>query len=80
MLSFGKILLLAGVVLAVMVVWRWLKTRDAAPSGRRQAGRRGREALTQDMEPCPACGTFVAVGTGTCGRPECPATRGKTRA
>lgn len=81
MLSFGKILLLAGVILGVMVVWRWLKTRDDPPAARRRGkgGGRGREALTQDMEPCPGCGTFVAAGTGACGRPECPATQGKNR-
>ncbi|MGE0154127.1 MAG: hypothetical protein AB7R90_16040 [Reyranellaceae bacterium] len=71
----GKILLLAGVVLAVMVVWRWLKSRDREDGVRKpRAGRSRRGALTQDMEPCPACGTFVPVGTGACGRPECPAT------
>jgi hypothetical protein len=75
MLSFGKILMLAGVVLAVMVVWRWLKSRDRedAPAKPRQ-GRARRDALTQDMEPCPSCGTFIAAGTGSCGRKECPAT------
>ena len=75
MLSFGKILLLAGVILAVIVVWRWLKSRDrddAPPKAR--AGRSKRGTLTQDMEACPACGTFVPVGTGACGRAECPAT------
>ena len=75
MLSFGKILMLAGVVLAVMVVWRWLKSREreAGPETPRRS-RRKPAAVTQDMEPCPACGTFVASGTGTCGRAECPAT------
>jgi hypothetical protein len=75
MLSFGKILMLVGVVLAVMVVWRWLKSRDRedAPSKPR-TGRGKREALTQDMEPCPSCGTYIPAGTGSCGRQECPAT------
>jgi hypothetical protein len=75
MLSFSKILLLVGVILAVGVVWRWLKTRDRddAPQARR-AGRTKRGTLTQDMEACPSCGTFVPVGTGACGRAECPAT------
>ena len=75
MLSFGKILLLVGVILAVTVVWRWLKSRDRdeAPAKSRRA-RAKREALTQDMEPCPSCGTFIAAGTGSCGRKECPAT------
>jgi len=73
MLSFGKILMLVAVVLAVMVVWRWLKARDLE-DGQRKArrGRSRRESITQDMEPCPACGTFIAAGTGSCGRPECP--------
>ncbi len=75
MLSFGKILMLAGVVLVVMVVWRWLKSRDRdeAPPKPRQ-GRAKREALTQDMEPCPSCGTFMVAGAGSCGGRECPAT------
>lgn len=75
MLSFGKILMLAAVALTVMVVWRWLKSRELenAPEKPR-AGRRKREPLTQDMEACPGCGTFVPVGTGSCGRPECPST------
>ena len=75
MLSFGKILMLAGVVLVVMVVWRWLKSRDREDTPvRPRQGRATRETLTQDMEPCPACGTFIAAGTGSCGRKECPAT------
>lgn len=75
MLSFGKILMLAAVVLVVMVVWRWLKARDIADaSGKPRRTRAKRESIAQDMEPCPSCGTYIATGTGSCGRPECPAT------
>lgn len=80
MLSFGKILLLVAVALGVMIVWRWLKARERVEEDQaRRGGGARRRAVTQDMEPCPGCGTFVPVGSGACGRPECPASKGKSR-
>ena len=47
---------------------------SAAPErGRPRQAAGGAEARTEEMEPCPACGAYVASGRArNCGRPDCP--------
>jgi len=84
-LSFGKLLLLAGVV---TVVWYGVKYRARVEAIRRnvreefarrhaaspsRSPRPGGARPVEDLVKCPQCGAFVAAhGATNCGKPGCP--------
>ena len=84
--SIQKLLLLVAIVLAVWYGFkligrlsdqrkaeRRLREQEAAraPDPVRPAARSA--ARTEEMEPCPACGAYVASRKArNCGRPDCP--------
>lgn len=81
-LSFTKVLLLVAVVAIVWFGFRWFQRwekerRERAE--REEGGRLGRDASprpdslqTEVMTACRVCGTYVAQGARSCGRPSCP--------
>jgi hypothetical protein len=68
MLSFSKILVLVVICIAAWVVLSRLrggggaKVSDAPP----------KRLKAEDTVRCSVCGTFIAEGTGPCGRSDCP--------
>lgn len=85
--SLSKILVLAGIVLAVWYGFKFLgkldKKRKAEAALRektvpRQGAGRGRSAgsfgdsAVEDMVACPGCGTYMPAGRKSCGSPDCP--------
>ena len=82
-ISFAKVLLLAAVVAAVWLAFRWFqrweKDRQAvaeelARRRARETGERPGQSLpAEEMTACRVCGAFVAARVAsTCGRPNCP--------
>lgn len=73
MLSFGKILLIAVVVLAVLAFLRGQRAqRDRAAARRKPAPLQS----TETLERCPVCGVFRAPGDSfACAREDCPTRR-----
>jgi|GEM_PF-305679 len=85
-ISFGKVVLLVAVVAVIWFGFRWFQRwekerRDRAEREEREEGRLGRDASprprgdtmpTEVMTACRVCGTYVAEGTRSCGRPRCP--------
>jgi hypothetical protein len=81
-ISFAKVLLLVAVIAVVWFGFRWFQRwekerREKPESG--GGGRLGRDAspradpvATEVMTACRVCGTYVAPGTRSCGRPRCP--------
>jgi ribosomal protein L32 len=80
-LSFGKLLVLALLVLAIWYGFKYAGRMEQV----RQAVKRARAAAEQkrsggpprlqaeDMVKCRICGTYVAAhGVGKCGQPDCP--------
>jgi hypothetical protein len=81
-LSFGKLLLLA---ILILIVWYGFKYAARVESvrqalraealRRRQGGSGARPAArpVEDLVKCPRCGAFVAAaGAANCGKPQCP--------
>lgn len=78
-LSFGKLIVLAIVVSAV---WYTLKRPNlietVTRAARREMGKRPRPAAgppeieAEDLVKCGRCGAYVAAGSASCGRPDCP--------
>lgn len=82
-ISFPKVLLLVAVVAIVWFGFRWFqrweKERREKAEREEKEGRLGRDAApraetgrTEVMTACRVCGTYVAVGARSCGRPSCP--------
>jgi uncharacterized protein len=80
-LSFGKLLVLALLILAVWYGFKYAgrveQVRQAVKRARAQQQRGGRDAgprlQAEDMVKCHSCGTYVAAhGVGKCGQPDCP--------
>ncbi|MDB5411407.1 MAG: hypothetical protein JWL84_6319 [Rhodospirillales bacterium] len=81
-LSFGKLLVLALLILAIWYGFKYagrveqvrqaVKRARAAAAGQQRGG--GAQRLqAEDMVKCRACGTYVAAhGAGKCGRTDCP--------
>ncbi|MBL26738.1 MAG: hypothetical protein CMM50_04195 [Rhodospirillaceae bacterium] len=80
--SFGKLLVLAAIIL---VVWYGFKMvgrldrqrRDEVKAASRDTVRKPRksaEPAAEDMIKCRVCGTYVSAGpdTRSCGRSDCP--------
>jgi len=64
----SRLLVLAAVAYAVWQLWHRLIGTGGRPRDR-SAGR------IEDMAQCPVCGTYVAAGSGRCGRQDCPRRR-----
>jgi hypothetical protein len=63
------------ILLVGFLVWyalRWMN--GPARGARRRPTPRPRQqaAAIEDLVACRACGTYVASGSGSCGRPGCP--------
>jgi uncharacterized protein len=79
-LSFGKLLVLALLILAIWYGFKYAgrveQVRQAVKRARTSAGQQrggGQRLQAEDMVKCRACGTYVAAhGVGKCGRPDCP--------
>lgn len=82
-ISFTKVLLLVAVVAIVWFGFRWFqrweKERRQRAEREEEGGRLGREASPRSdtlqaevMTACRVCGTYVAQGIRSCGRPKCP--------
>jgi hypothetical protein len=71
------ILAVAG-YLAWSTVRRWVlalwgtNRRPAAPPPPPASLRPAGKAVVEDTRRCPACGAYVSVSAGKCGRPDCP--------
>ncbi len=82
--SFAKVLLLVAVVAIVWFGFRWFQRwekerREATEREGRRVGRdaapgpeRGPVAEAEVMTACRVCGVYVASGTRSCGRANCP--------
>lgn len=84
-ISFGKVLLLVAVVAVIWFGFRWFqrweKERRERAEREEKGGRLGRDRQdspgsdlrpTEVMTACRVCGTYVAEGARSCGRPRCP--------
>jgi len=77
---FPSVSKLALVVFVVFVLWyalRWLNRVPANLTRRRPEPSpqpRGPAAI-EDLVACRACGTYVAAGARSCGKPGCPQPR-----
>ncbi|HZT50305.1 MAG TPA: hypothetical protein VFA22_00140 [Stellaceae bacterium] len=79
-LSFGKLLLLAAIVVAVWSAFKYAQRIEAIRRAvrremeARRAGQAGGPAIrAEDLVKCRVCGTYVAArGTTACGRTDCP--------
>lgn len=82
-LSLQKLLVLISIIAAVWYGFKLVSRLDAqrkrsmgaAKPPRKRWRFRDRQPAgkTEEMRPCPACGTYVASGTATgCGRADCP--------
>jgi hypothetical protein len=79
MLSLPKILFLILLAAGAWVAWRWYKRVGEVRRVDRQADRTATESRRTDAEVavrCRVCGTYVAAGSGSCGRGDCPYGRG----
>ncbi len=85
--SIQKLLVLAAIVLAVWYGFKLIgrlseqrkaerkldEQRGGADAGKRPRGNARAELKAEEMEPCPACGAYVAAGKArSCGRADCP--------
>lgn len=81
-ISFAKVILLVAVVAAVWFGFRWFqrwekerREKEDRPDSRLERGASPRAAdtlPTEVMTACRVCGTYVAEGARSCGRPRCP--------
>jgi hypothetical protein len=75
MFSFGKLLVLALMIGAVVLAYRWHRRFEqfrAARARSRAAEVRPRLAV-EDMVKCQTCGVYIPVhGAGDCGQAGCP--------
>ena len=64
---------LAIILLIGFLVWYGLRWVNGPARGvRRRPDSRPRQAAIEDLVACRSCGTYVAAGSGSCGRPGCP--------
>ena len=77
--SFVKLVLLAVIVAAVWLGFRYMSRMDAIRrSLREELARRQRSGATpakevEDLVKCARCGAYVAArNASACGRPDCP--------
>jgi hypothetical protein len=81
-LSFGKLVLLILLGLAVWMFFRYRARvrliRQALREMQRQAEQAAREGAPREpvsLRACPACGSYVSADAAPCGRPDCPQRR-----
>lgn len=76
--SLGKILILVAIISAIWFGFRLLgqldrQRRDVARKEKERArAQRPTPRQVDDMAKCEVCGTFVARGSNSCGKPGCP--------
>jgi len=71
MFAFPKLIVVALVVAAAWVGYRWLNGLTRELSSRRPTPpHRGINA--EDLVACGVCGAYVAARASACGRPDCP--------
>jgi len=75
--SLSKLALVIAVIVVLWYALRWLNRapshlmrRRPSPSPQGPA-----QAAIEDLVACRACGTFVAPGARSCGKPACPQPR-----
>jgi ABC-type ATPase with predicted acetyltransferase domain len=78
-LSFGKIVLLVLLGLAVWMYFRYRARvrliREAFRQMQRQAEEAARQSSPREpvsLKACPVCGSYIAADAVPCGRPDCP--------
>lgn len=78
-LSFGKLLLLALLVLIVWYGFKYMQRVETvrralrAEIERRRAAQRPSSVKAEDLVKCTVCGAYVAArNASSCGRPDCP--------
>jgi hypothetical protein len=81
-LSFGKIVLLVLLALAVWTYFRYRARvrliREAFREMQRQAEQQARQSGPREpvsLRECPVCRAYIAADAAPCGRPECPQRR-----
>lgn len=68
-----KLLLLAAVAFGVWRLWhKIIRVPDAQGGGTAKPRRGSSAARIEDMAQCPVCNTYLAAGSGACGRQDCP--------
>jgi len=75
MFAFPKLIIVALVVAAAWVGYRWLNGLTRELSNRRPTPPPNRAINTEDLVACGVCGAYVANGAGACGRSDCPRPR-----
>jgi uncharacterized protein len=72
--GFGKLLFLVLIVVAVWYGWKYVERAAVIRhEQRRRASREAGASLTaEEMTKCRVCGSYVAKGAASCGRPDCP--------
>jgi len=71
MFAFPKLIIVALVVAAAWVGYRWLNGLTRELSSRRPTPPH-RAINAEDLVGCGVCGAYVAVRAPACGRPDCP--------
>jgi hypothetical protein len=75
--SLSKLALIIAVAFALWYALRWLNRAPSHLMRRRPAPSPQPQAKTaiEDLVVCRACGTYVAAGAPSCGKPGCPQPR-----
>jgi len=71
MFAFPKLIVVALVVAAAWVGYRWLNGLTRELSSRRPTPPH-RWINAEDLVACGVCGAYVAARASACGRPDCP--------
>jgi len=72
MFSIGKLVMLAALIGAVLLAYRWFHRLEKLRERARRAAAQPR-LVTEEMVKCKVCGVYVpARGTRTCGYADCP--------
>ena len=75
--SLSKVLILVAIISAIWFGFRLIsqldrQRRDAARKEKERARARATPRQVDDMVKCDVCGTFIARGSGDCGKSRCP--------
>jgi hypothetical protein len=71
-MGLTRILLIAAIAVAGYLVWRRVQVFLDGRPDKGKVAKGGNDRQLRDMEKCPVCDTYVAVGVGRCQRPDCP--------
>ena len=71
--SLPKILVLIVIIVAVWYGFKlFTRGRNVATGGEQKEAGQVKPDASLEMKPCRVCGDYVAAGTKSCGRGDCP--------